>query len=150
MEVIPLENTEGKHVILFDGVCNLCNGWVTFVLKRDVKGQFSFASLQSKAGQNIIRHFSLFPDDLDSIILIEGSSYHRKSTAVLRIARTLSGIWAVMYMFIIVPRSWRDKVYDVVAKNRYRWFGKVERCMVPEGHIRDRFLDWNGTEGIEA
>ena len=144
-KVVAMENNESKSVILFDGVCNLCNGWVQFVLKRDSKNTFLCASLQSKAAQNLMRKLNLSPNDFDSIIVIDKSIYHIKSTAALNVARSLGGIWSLFYTFIIIPQSWRDKVYDFVAKNRYYYFGQLSQCMVPEPDILCRFLDYRET-----
>ena len=134
-------SSDAAGVILFDGVCNLCNGWVRFVLDRDPHGKFRFAPLQSDTGRALLDKFNLSPDALDSIVLVEKSGYHLKSTAVLRIFRRLGMLGLFFYTFIIVPRSWRDKIYDFVAANRYNWLGRTDRCAVAQPHLSDRFLE---------
>jgi len=141
MEMISVQNSQGKKVILFDGVCNLCNKWVKFVLQRDSKRAFVFTSLQSGSAEKLLREFNLRPDHFDSVILIEQSGYYIKSTASLRILSNLGSMWPLLSIFILVPQGWRDKVYDYVATNRYRWFGKSEQCAIPGPDIRYRFLD---------
>jgi predicted DCC family thiol-disulfide oxidoreductase YuxK len=138
---IPMKNNKAENVILFDGVCNLCNGWVRFVLERDHKRNFLFASLQSDIAQSLARQFNFALTDFDSIILIENPTYSIKSEAALKILKGLGGVWSLFSIFTILPQSWRDSIYDFVAKNRYRWFGKLERCMVPTPDMRSRFLD---------
>jgi len=127
-------------IILFDGVCNVCNTYVQFVIKRDPKGYFKFASLQSAEGQALLAKHNM-PDDLDSIVLVEGDKVYTHSAAPLRVARKLHRLWPLCYGFIIVPAFIRDAVYKWVARNRYRWFGKKESCMMPTPDIRARFLE---------
>lgn len=129
-----------EQVILFDGVCNLCNSSVNFVIDRDTKQHFKFASLQSEFGQEQVRKIGGDPSQLNSIVLIEGDQFYRKSTAALRVARKLSGGWPLLYAFIIIPPFLRDLVYDFIAKNRYRWFGKEEACRIPTPELKHRFL----------
>jgi predicted DCC family thiol-disulfide oxidoreductase YuxK len=136
-----MQNNKTQAVILFDGVCNLCNSLVRFVIERDPGGAFLFASLQSEPALKLVRKFGLSLTDFDSIILIEGSTYSIKSEAALRIAKRLRGIWSLFYIFIVIPKSWRDKVYDFVAQNRYRWFGKSDQCPVLTSNIDRRFLN---------
>lgn len=126
-------------VILFDGVCNFCDASVQFILNRDPKGIFHFASLQSEAGQNLVEKYNV-PADVDSMILIEDDKVYYKSTAALRISRHLQGAWKWLYGFIIIPSPIRNIVYDLIAKNRYKWFGQKESCMLPPPNIRKRFL----------
>ncbi|WP_423410293.1 thiol-disulfide oxidoreductase DCC family protein [Heyndrickxia sp. MSNUG] len=126
-------------VILFDGVCNFCDASVQFILNRDPKGIFQFASLQSEAGQNLVKKHNV-PADVDSMILIEDDKVYYKSTAALRISRHLQGAWKWLYGFIIIPSPIRNIVYDLIAKNRYKWFGQKESCMLPPPNIRKRFL----------
>jgi len=128
-------------VIIFDGVCNLCNGAVAFIINRDRSARFRFAPIQSAAANNLIARLELSGVKLDSIILVENSKFYIKSTAALRICRELGALWPLLYIFILVPRPIRDYFYDIVAKNRYGWFGKRERCMVPNIDIESRFLD---------
>jgi len=136
--MISLKNSS---IILFDGVCNLCNGSVQFVLKHDVKKRFLFASLQSDAATNILLQLNQKSfKNYDSIILVENEKVFIKSTAALRIAKKLKGLVSLIYVFIIVPRPLRDLVYDYIAKNRYKWFGKKSKCMIPNKEIANRFL----------
>jgi predicted DCC family thiol-disulfide oxidoreductase YuxK len=128
-------------IVLFDGVCNLCNRSVQFLLKRDRRKQFLFASLQGKTGQEILKKFSLPANDFNSFILIEGDELYTRSTAVLRILRKLGGAWALLYVFIIIPPFIRNPVYNFIARNRYKWFGKKEECWVPTPELKQRFLE---------
>ena len=127
-------------VILFDGVCNLCNASVQFIIKHDPQVQFRFASLQSETGQRMRLDHGIDPRN-DSIILVENDHAYTHSSAALRVARRLSGGWSVFYAFIVVPRFIRDVVYRFIAHNRYRWFGKQDVCMIPTPTLRKRFLD---------
>ena len=131
----------GKKIILFDGLCNLCSSSVQFVIKRDRENQFLFASLQGNTGQEYLRRFNLPPNDINSFILVEGDHYYTRSAAALRTARALSGGWPLLYAFIIIPRFIRDAVYNVIARNRYRWFGKKEACWIPTPALKAKFLD---------
>jgi predicted DCC family thiol-disulfide oxidoreductase YuxK len=128
-------------VVLFDGVCNLCSNSVQFIIKRDPKARFKFASLQSVFGQAELTRLKLNPNQLHSIILIQGDAFLERSTAALEIARHLSGVWPLVYIFKIVPRFLRNPVYNWIARNRYRWFGKKNECWLPTPDLRDRFLD---------
>ena len=136
-----MDNLENKSIILFDGVCNLCNASVNFVIKHDKKEQFLFASFQSDAAKEILLHFNLKNLDANTVILVEGQKVYDKSTAALKIAKRLDGGYKAFYAFIIVPKIFRDWVYDIIAKNRYRWFGKRESCLIPSVKLRNRFLD---------
>ncbi len=127
-------------VILFDGVCNLCNSSVNFVIDRDRGGYFQFAALQSDAGRRLIEQHGLSGDYLDSILLIEGGRCVAKSGAALRIARRMRGLWRVAFLLIVIPAPLRDMVYNWVARNRYRWFGKQDTCRVPTPELASRFL----------
>ena len=127
-------------VIVFDGVCNLCNNSVAFVIKRDKSYKFKFAPLQSETAKNLISKLNLSNDKIDSIILIENDKYYIKSTAAIRICKELGALWSLIYILILVPTSIRDYVYDIVAKNRYKWFGKKEHCMIPAKELESRFL----------
>ena len=142
----PLERNEierdaGQSVVLFDGVCNLCTGSVQFIIRRDPVGRFRFASLQSEVGTQLARHHGLSAEVLHSVVLIEDGHAYERSQAALRIARRLSGGWQLLWSLRVVPRPIRDAVYDVVARNRYRWFGRKDSCMIPTPELRARFLD---------
>ena len=131
---------DSRPIILFDGVCNLCSGSVQFVLKRDKKDLFRFASLQSKPGQELLDKFKLPANTFNSFVLAEGDKIYTRSTAALRVAKDLKGLkW--LYAFRFVPKFIRDGVYNLIAKNRYKWFGKKEECWVPSPELRSRFLE---------
>jgi predicted DCC family thiol-disulfide oxidoreductase YuxK len=134
-------DTDTERVILFDGECNLCNGFVGFVLPRVPAGNFKFASLQSPFGQELLSGHALPTNTLDSVVLSEEGRVYSRSTAVLRILRRLSGLWPLLYAFFLVPRPIRDAVYDFIGRNRYRWFGRRESCLMPTPENRKRFLD---------
>ncbi len=134
-------NLENKSIILFDGVCNLCNNAVQFIIKRDEKHHFLFTSLQSDAAQELLLHFKLKNADFDSILLIQNNKVYQKSTAILHISRYLPGLWKLNFGFIIIPKFIRDFVYTVIANNRYKWFGKKDSCMIPTQELKARFLD---------
>ncbi|MEZ3162937.1 thiol-disulfide oxidoreductase DCC family protein [Halorubrum sp. RMP-47] len=135
------EIPEDAAVVLFDGVCNLCNGFVQFVLPRDPEGKYRFASLQSDVGRALLAEHDLPTDELESIVLIEGGEAYVKSAAVLRIAAGLGWPYGLLSPFRYVPAAVRDGVYDVVADHRYQWFGKKDRCMMPSGDVESRFLE---------
>lgn len=126
-------------VILFDGVCNFCDASVQFILERDPNETFHFASLQSEAGQELLKKYQV-PDDIDSMILIENDKVYYKSAAALRISRHLKGAWKLLYALIIVPAPIRNVVYDLIARNRIKWFGQKDSCMLPPPNVRKRFL----------
>jgi len=127
-------------IVLFDGVCNLCNGSVQFILRHDRQGRFRFASLQSSVGQDLQARLGMDPGRLDSVILVEGDRWYKESDAALRIARGMSGAWKALAVFRVIPRPIRDAVYRLIARNRYRWFGKQETCWLPTPELRGRFL----------
>jgi len=128
-------------IILFDGVCNFCNASVNFIMQRDPKGIFHFAPLQSLTGQNLMKKLGLSTDDLDTMVLIDGDKHYTRSSAGLRIAARLNGLWPIFAAFLIVPKFLRDWIYKIIAKNRYRWWGKRETCMVPEPGMKERFIN---------
>jgi predicted DCC family thiol-disulfide oxidoreductase YuxK len=128
-------------IILFDGVCNLCAWAVRFIIERDPRGVFHFASLQSPAGQELMRQHGLDPTQLDTFVLVEDGRAHRESTAALRVSRRLGGGWPLFYAAIILPRFLRDPIYKFIARNRYRWFGQKETCMIPTPELKARFLE---------
>jgi predicted DCC family thiol-disulfide oxidoreductase YuxK len=143
-----MDRPDAPHaVVLFDGVCNLCNGFVQFVIPRDPDGYFRFAALGSEAAARVLstaRHAPHAPHGgplVDSIVLVEDGVVYVRSAAALRIARHLGFPWVLGYGLTILPRPLRDEIYDLVARRRYRWFGRRETCMVPGPGVRDRFLD---------
>jgi len=128
-------------VVLFDGVCNLCNGAVQFIIARDRKRRYRFASLQSDAGQTLMREAGLSPEEINTVVLIDGGKAYTHSTAILRISRHMGWFWPLAQVFYIVPKAVRDAVYNWIARNRYRWFGRREACMVPTPELKSLFLD---------
>ena len=127
-------------IILFDGVCNLCNGFVQFVIRRDRANRFRFASLQSDTAREMLKNQPGAAQALDSVVLIENGRYYRQSTAALRILRRLGGAWPLLYGLIVVPAFVRDRVYAWIAKNRYRWFGQRDSCLLPTPELKAKFL----------
>ncbi len=133
---------ENKKIVLFDGVCNLCNEAVQRIIKHDKKDVFRFASLQSELGKKLVEERGLDPEEIDSIILIEpGVAYYRKSTAALEISRDLSGGYSLLKNFLFIPEVFRDGIYDLIASNRYKWFGRKDQCMIPTPELKAKFLD---------
>lgn len=133
-------DTGNHRIILFDGVCNLCNSAVLFIIKRDKKDLFRFGALQEEHGQELVLKHNIDTRSVDSIILIERNKAYIKSSAALRIARSLSGGWPLLYGFIILPVFLRDWIYDFIAKNRYKWYGRRDFCMVPTPDLQQKFL----------
>ena len=128
-------------VVLFDGVCNLCNGAVNFIIDRDPSVRFRFAALQSSQAEALLAPLGRVPEpDPQSFILVEEGRVYERSTAALRIARRLPGAWRLLYAFIVVPAPLRDVAYRFIARNRYRWFGKADTCRMPTPELRKRFL----------
>lgn len=131
---------EHDRVILFDGVCNLCNGLVQFIIDRDTDNIFSFGSLQSDGGQAILKSKNLPLDDFDSFVFVRDNKVYVKSTGALEVLKDLGGMWKLLYAFIIIPRPIRDFIYGLIAKHRYSFFGKQESCMLPTPELQSRFL----------
>lgn len=127
-------------IILFDGICNLCNSSVQFVLKHDKQKQFRFASLQSDAGQLLLKKYNLPETNFNSFVLLQNDNAYLKSTAALMVAKQLSGFIKILYAFIIVPAFIRNGVYNIIATNRYKWFGRRASCMLPTPELKSRFL----------
>lgn len=136
-----MKNTVGKAIILFDGVCNFCDGTVNFLIKHDTKERFLFASLQSDAGQHLLKKLNLPTEHFDSFIYVKDEKYYTKSTAALHIAKDLRKWWQLVYILVLIPKPIRDRCYDWIAKNRYKWFGKKQECAIPTPEIRKRFLN---------
>jgi predicted DCC family thiol-disulfide oxidoreductase YuxK len=128
-------------VILFDGLCNLCSSSVQFIIKRDPQHHFRFASLQSNFGQQLLQQSGLPVQHFNSFILYQQGKVYTKSTAALRVTRQLKGLWPLLYGFIIVPAFIRNAVYNLVARNRYRWFGKRQTCWLPTPELQNLFID---------
>lgn len=133
-------DTNSDHIILFDGVCNLCNGAVQYVIRRDVKGIFKFASLQSEAGKVLLVKSGLPANHLKSFVYLHNNQFYTQSTAALKVARQLKGPVRLLYSFIIIPKFIRDFVYDLIARNRYRLFGRKDACMLPSPGLQQRFI----------
>ena len=130
-----------QSVIFFDGLCNLCNGAVQFIIERDTNNVYHFASLQSDFAKNELSKFDIDTAQMNSFILLENGKIYQRSTAALRVAKKLNGLWPLLYVFIIVPPFIRNAVYNYIAKNRYKWFGKQESCWVPTPELKSKFLD---------
>ena len=128
-------------IIFFDGTCNLCNGAVQFIIKRDKNNLFRFSSLQSDFFRQISANFLLGDQRSDSILLLENGRFFDQSTAALRIAKNMSGMWPLLYGFTIIPTFIRNAIYRFIARHRYQWFGKRESCWVPTPELRSKFLD---------
>lgn len=135
--------TEGSPhpIVIFDGVCNYCSSVVAFIIKRDTRGIFRFAPFQSESAKALLEKHGVRENYLDSFILIEDGKLYTKSEAALRLWRRLGGLWSIAYAFIAVPAFVRDAVYDFIARNRYKWFGKKDECMIPGPEVRERFLE---------
>jgi predicted DCC family thiol-disulfide oxidoreductase YuxK len=131
---------EEHPIILFDGVCNFCNGAINFVLRHDKKGVFRFAPLQSQIGQKLLEQYGLATKDFNSFVLIDNGKVYKKSAASLRVMNKLPWYWKEAQILRIIPTPFRDAIYDFIAKNRYKWFGEKDQCMVPTPEIRGRFL----------
>ncbi len=129
-----------QSIILFDGVCNFCNSSVNFVIQRDKNSRIKFTALQSEAGQQLLKQFNLPTHSFDTFIFIEEGVAYTLSTGALKVSKYLSGWWPMMYGLIIVPKFIRDSIYKWIAKNRYKWFGKKDQCMIPTPEVRERFL----------
>ena len=136
-----LDFPKGKKIILFDGVCNLCEASVQFIIKYDKKDVFRFVALQSDLGIEIIKHIGMDIKNIDSVILYEpGIAYNYKSAAALEIAKNLGGFFHLGTVFKLIPNGLRNLLYDYVARNRYQWYGKKESCLVPTSEIQSKFL----------
>jgi predicted DCC family thiol-disulfide oxidoreductase YuxK len=130
-----------EGLVLFDGVCNFCNYWVQFALKRNKKKSLKFGSQQGETAREILPGFGMNPDVLSSVYLIENNKLYKESTAAFRICKHLDGAWKLFYVLVFIPAFLRDPVYKLIAKYRYKWFGKKESCMIPTPEQRSRFVD---------
>ena len=131
-------------IVLFDGVCNSCNRFVNWIIRHDRRARFRFAPLQSEAGAEVQQTYGLDPSALDTLVLVERGKVHRRSSAALRIVRLVDGPWRVLYGLVVVPPPVLNFLYDWFARNRYRWYGKRDECMVPTPEVRERFLTGAG------
>ncbi|MEA4976595.1 MAG: thiol-disulfide oxidoreductase DCC family protein [Paludibacter sp.] len=130
-----------SHIVLFDGVCNLCIGIVNFIIKRDSKNRFRFAALQSESGQMLLKEYGISSTDINTLIYISGKQFLDKSSAALNILKDLGGVWRFFYVFIYIPAPIRDFLYHQITKIRYRIFGKRSSCMIPSPGVKERFLN---------
>ncbi|MBL7856909.1 MAG: thiol-disulfide oxidoreductase DCC family protein [Cyclobacteriaceae bacterium] len=130
-----------ESILFFDGVCNLCNGAVQFIIKRDSHQRFKFASLQSAFGQQHLKQAGLSTTKLDTFILFQNNKLYTRSDAALEVARNLNNLWPLLYVFRIIPRFIRDFLYLTIAKNRYRLFGRTDHCMAPSPETKSRFIE---------
>lgn len=125
---------------MFDGVCNLCNWFVNFIIARDKKNRFQFGSLQSAVVIDLLRRHDFLTSDLSTVILLENEKLYYQSTAVLRILRMLGGVWSLMYVFIVLPKPLRDFMYNLIARHRYKLFGRQDTCMIPTPELKAKFV----------
>ncbi len=139
--MIPLQIMVETPLILFDGVCNFCNYWVNFAIKKDRKKKLKFTTLQGATAKQLLPKYHINPTSLSSVILIDNGKVYTQSSAAIRICKYLDGGWKLFYGLIIIPKFIRDFFYNIIARNRYKWFGKKERCMVPTPELKERFLD---------
>lgn len=128
-------------ILLFDGVCNLCNNTVLFVIKRDRKKQIRFGAIQSQEGKKLLQKFAIDQQYLGSLIFIDEGKVYLKSSGALRLSKYLSGLWPLLYALMVIPAFIRNPIYDFVAANRYKWFGKKEVCMIPTPELKSLFLN---------
>ena len=126
-------------IILFDGVCNLCNAFIRWIVRRDRRAHFKFAALQSPVSQQILP--TQVSPEMDTVLLVESGKIYMKSEAVLRIIQQLGGVGRLSPILRVIPRRMRDRIYDFIARNRYAWFGRRDQCMIPTEEVRSRFLD---------
>lgn len=132
---------KNSNIVLFDGVCNLCNSSVNFIIDRDKKNMFRFASIQSNAGKEILNKAGIKKqDELKTIVLVKKGKTYTKSSAILNIVNDFGGFWKLLYVFIIIPPPIRDFFYNVISKNRYKWFGKTDSCRMPDANLKEKFL----------
>jgi len=129
-----------EPIILFDGVCNFCNHWVNFAIKRDKKKKLRFTPLQGETAKRLLPRYHINPTSLSSVVFIDNEKAYTQSSAALQICKHLDGGWKLLYGLIIVPKFIRDFFYNIIARNRYKWFGKKETCMMPPADWKERFL----------
>jgi predicted DCC family thiol-disulfide oxidoreductase YuxK len=127
-------------IVLFDGVCNFCDATINFLIQKDIQARLRFVPLQEPAGQALLRHLSMDTETFDTFLLLDHGRVYQRSTAGLRVLRYLPGAWPWLYGLILIPTFVRDAVYQIIARNRYRWFGRTDACMIPDASVRGRFL----------
>lgn len=130
-----------QPIILFDGVCNFCNSAVNFTIKRNTRANIRFAAMQSDAGQRILKQYNLPLNEMQSFIFIDQGNVYFQSTAAIRVCRYLRGLWPLCFGFMIIPKFIRDGIYSWIARNRYKWFGVRQECMIPTADVKARFLN---------
>lgn len=133
-------DTKAHPILFFDGVCNLCDGFVQFVIKRDPEARFRFASLQSDFAKEYFKDQPVITKEMNTVVLLQGDHIYSHSDVGLRMCRYLGGLWPVFGVLRILPKGFRDRIYNWIARNRYRWFGKKDQCMVPTPDLAARFL----------
>ena len=136
-----LAESDTHPVLLFDGVCNLCNGSIQFIIPRDPEGTLRFAPLQSDLGEMVRASVGLSTDDLETVVLVDDGMAYTKSDAAIRVGERLGGVYRLLSLGRLIPRSLRDRIYDFVADHRYDWFGRKEQCMIPDDDVSDRFIE---------
>lgn len=136
-------STSKKPVLLFDGVCNLCNGWVNFVIDHDPEARIRFTPMQSESGRLLMESAGYRRDTMDTVILIDNGDVYERSDAVFQITRYLRGSIRLIRIGKIIPRRVRDAIYDLIARRRYQWFGKREECRIPEPGVKERFIEFS-------
>ena len=144
-----MTETPQRHIVLFDGVCNFCNGAVNFIIRRDPQRRFAFAPLQTSPGRSLMQEYQVHENAVDMLVVIKNGRCYLGADAALEIVRDLTGPWSLLRVFKIVPRPLRDYFYKVFARNRYRLFGKKEACMIPSPDVRGRFVDADTEPGQE-
>ena len=136
-----IESPDINNIVLFDGICNFCDSSINRIIRHDKKNRFRFAPLQSETGKKLAKQYFIDTEKTDSIILIENNKAYTKSTAILRISKHLNTLYPLMYGFMIIPAFIRNFIYDFIARNRYRWFGKKDSCMIPTAEVRSKFIE---------
>ncbi len=136
-----MNETGPNTIVFFDGVCNFCNYWVSFAIKRDRKKKLKFTTLQGKTTKELFEQYKINITSLNSVILIDKGKVYTQSSAAIRICKYLNGGWKLFYGLMIIPKFIRDFFYNIIARNRYKWYGKRDECMVPTPELRERFLD---------
>lgn len=138
--IVNIHELENKVIVLYDGQCSFCNGAVQWIIARDQFGKINYAAIEGELGQQLIRHYNI-PDTIDSLICIDHNKAYLYSSGAIQVTKHLDGIWKVLFAFKIIPAIIRNPIYKWFAKNRYRWFGREQSCMLPTPSIRQRFLD---------
>jgi len=136
-----LAESDAHPILLFDGVCNLCNGSIQFIIPRDPEGTLRFAPLQSDLGETVREAAGLSTDDLETVVLVDDGKAYLRSDAAIRLGERLGGGYRLLSLGRLLPRSLRDRVYEFVADHRYDWFGRKDQCMVPDDDVSDRFIE---------